>query len=159
MKYKSLSHSLSSLSFTLIPVIHTLPVRLSPPIPLSLFLSCLPSFTPPAQGTGDLQITTLSMLSASHGRKAPLIQARTHTHTLPGMQCHAGCPCVSSSCRVFPVCLPSHERSGTWLRFIRREQVRQGRELGELTFTFCSFTWRHFCKILKNKKQCNKIEI
>lgn len=81
MKYKSLSHSLSSLSFTLIPVIHTLPVRLSPPIPLSLFLSCLPSFTPPAQGTGDLQITTLSMLSASHGRKAPLIQARTHTHT------------------------------------------------------------------------------
>ena len=51
---------------------------------------------------------------------------RTHTHTLPGMQCHAGCPLYVWA---HPVCLSPHGSSGTWPRFIHRERVRQGREL------------------------------
>lgn len=41
------------------------------------------------------------------------------THTLPGMQCHAGCPCVSLSSRLFIVCLSDGNHGGPCLRFSR----------------------------------------
>lgn len=77
----SLCHLTSSVSLvcltdskspSLCPRSLCLPCQSPPSLPFpslpSRFFPCLPTFTPPAQGKADLQITSLSMLSASHRR-------------------------------------------------------------------------------------------
>lgn len=144
----SLSHSLSSLSFTLIPVIHTVAVPVTPSFPLfppvPLCLPCSPSFTPPAQSKGDLQITTLSMLSASHGREASLRRAGTRAH--PHTRARNKACSVTLAVPVwahpagFSLFVSWGGGSGAWQRFIHRKRVREGKEHGELMVTVCSLS-------------------
>lgn len=87
------SHTLCPPSFTLMPVIHMLPVSVS--VFLSLppsFLSALPSLTPLALGKGDLQITTLfkaKCITQMEKLLSDIRGMRAHTHMHACMD--AGC--------------------------------------------------------------------
>lgn len=141
----SLSHSLSSLSFTLIPVIHTVAVPVAPSFPsrpaLSSLLAKFHTTCPKQRRFTDYHPFDAKRITRAGGFAQTCRHTRTPTHTSAqqGMQCHAGCPCVSSSCRVFPVRLVGGG-SGAWLRFIHRKRVREGKEQGELMVTVCSLS-------------------
>lgn len=81
-------------------------VCLYPPLPLSFFPLRLPSFTPPAHGKADLQITILSV-RRTHVRVDA--RFRADTRTPPVVRRHAGRPRASSSCEAgFGVCCSSY---------------------------------------------------
>lgn len=99
----SLSHSLYSLSFTLIPVIHTVAVPVTPSFPsrpaLSSLLAKFHTTCPKQRRFTDYHPFDAKRIT----RAGSFAQMCRHTSAQQGMQCHAGWPCVSSSCRVFPV--------------------------------------------------------